>query len=63
MKKNKLTALNISTNLVASVFVGGLLGYYSDGFFNTKPMGLIIGLVLGIFSGLSMVYKEMVKDA
>jgi ATP synthase protein I len=45
-------AFRIATELVAGVFVGGLLGWALDKWLGTAPFLLIICLVLGIAGGL-----------
>ena len=47
----------VSLQLVATVVVGWLVGQYVDSFFNTTPLFLIIGVILGMFVGFYMVYK------
>jgi ATP synthase protein I len=45
-------AFRIATELVAGVFVGGLLGWALDKWLGTAPILLIVCLLLGIAGGL-----------
>jgi ATP synthase protein I len=45
-------AFRIATELVAGVFVGGLLGWALDKWLGTAPFLLIVFLLLGIAGGL-----------
>lgn len=54
---NPTAGMGIGLTLVVSIFVCGAMGYAFDGFFATKPWGLIIFLLLGIASGFYSVYK------
>jgi ATP synthase protein I len=46
-------------DLIAGIIVGGFLGYYLDGKFDTKPWLTIILLILGSFGGLYTFYKDL----
>ena len=50
-------AWRLSTELLASVLVGFLLGYGVDVLFGTGPWGLLVGLGLGIASGFMSVFR------
>lgn len=50
-------AWRLSTELLASVLVGMLLGYGVDTLAGTGPWGLLIGLGLGIASGFMSVFR------
>ncbi len=45
-------AFRLSTELVAGVFVGGLIGWGLDKLFGTAPILLIVCLLLGVAGGL-----------
>jgi len=49
-----LTAIGVT--LVASTFVGLLIGLYLDRVFSTKPWFTIIFLILGIIAGFRNIY-------
>ena len=55
-------AFKISAEILAGIFVGLFLGYYTDKIFQTKPLFLIIFLLLGIAGSLLNIYKEINKD-
>lgn len=45
-------AFRITTELVAGVFIGGVIGYFLDQWLGTVPFFLIVFLLLGIAAGL-----------
>ena len=54
-------AFKIVSELFANVLVGGCIGWTLDYFFDTKPILLIIFLILGIISGIYTSYKSAKK--
>lgn len=44
-------AARMSVELVASICVGAVLGYYLDAYFSSSPWGLAIGFLLGCVAG------------
>ncbi|HAH09609.1 MAG TPA: hypothetical protein DCL54_15985 [Alphaproteobacteria bacterium] len=50
-------ALRMSTELVAAVVVGLVLGFGIDWLFGTRPFGLLVGLGLGIAAGFFNVFR------
>ena len=54
-------ALKISTELVASVFVGSIIGFLLDGWFGTKPLLTICFFVMGVAAGILNVFKSAKK--
>lgn len=51
-------AVRIGTELLASLIVGGGLGWVADTYlFQTEPWGLVIGLVLGAAAGIRNAYR------
>jgi ATP synthase protein I len=54
-------ALRLSTELVAGVFVGGLIGWLLDRWLKTLPLFLIVFLLLGIAAGLLNAVREAQK--
>ncbi len=52
-------ALRVGTNLLASLIVGGGLGWSADTYlFSTKPWGMVTGLVLGLIAGIRSAYRS-----
>ena len=51
-------AFRISTELVAAVFVAIFIGYYLDKWLGTKPIFLIILLLVGIVAGIFNVVRS-----
>lgn len=50
-------ALQLSVELVAGVFVGGLIGWALDGWLGTSPLFLLIFLLLGMAAGFLNVIR------
>ena len=49
----------ISTEIVAALVVGVVIGLIVDNYFNTKPFGLIIFFILGALAGFLNIYRIM----
>jgi ATP synthase protein I len=56
-RKGFSIAARIGVELVAALIVGGGLGYLADSYFRTGPVGIIIGIFLGMTAGLLNVYR------
>jgi len=56
-RKGLSMAMRIGVELVAALVVGGGLGYWADSSFNSSPIGLLIGVFLGMSAGLLNVYR------
>lgn len=50
-------AFQLATELVAGVFVGGLIGWLLDRWFGTLPLFLLVFLLLGIAAGFLNVIR------
>ena len=51
-------ALKISTELVASVVVGGTMGFLLDSWFDTKPLLTISFFFMGVVAGILNVFRS-----
>ena len=54
-------ALKISTELVAAVVVGSLIGFLLDDWFDTKPLLTISFFVMGAAAGILNVFRSAKK--
>jgi len=54
-------ALKISTELVAAVVVGSIIGYILDGWFDTKPLLTILFFFIGVAAGILNVFRSAKK--
>lgn len=57
---NMGSAMRVATDLVAALFVGGLIGFGIDRWFGTKPWGMVIFLFIGFAAGFMNIYKTQV---
>ena len=52
-------AVRMGTELLASLIVGGGLGWVVDTYlFESTPWGLVIGLVFGVVAGIRSAYRS-----
>ena len=58
-KKGAGFGFKISTEIVAALVVGVVIGIIVDNYFNTQPFGLIIFFILGALAGFLIVYRIM----
>ncbi len=56
-RKGLSIAMRIGVELVAALFVGVGLGYLADSYFNSSPIGMLVGVFLGMSAGLLNVYR------
>jgi len=54
-------AFRLGTELTVATIIGGLMGYALDSFFETKPWGLVVGVVFGVVAGCLGVYRVAMK--
>ena len=54
-------ALKIGTELVAAVFVGSIMGFILDNWFDTKPLLTICFFILGVSAGILNVFRSAKK--
>ena len=54
-------ALKISTELVAAVFVGSIIGVLLDDWFDTKPLLTICFFFIGVAAGILNVFRSAKK--
>lgn len=55
--ENMSVGMRAGTELVASIIAGGFIGWLLDGWLETKPVFLIIMLLLGIATGFVNVWR------
>ena len=54
-------ALKISTELVAAVIVGSIIGFLLDSWFGTKPLLTICFFIMGVAAGILNVFRSAKK--
>ena len=52
-------AFKLSTELVAAVLVGTIIGFILDNWFDTKPWLIIIFFFLGAFAGIYNLWRQL----
>jgi ATP synthase protein I len=57
--KQRTNPLNVATDLVAGVLVGFASGFYLDKWLDTKPLFIVICLILGVAASFRMIFREM----
>ena len=57
-KSDLARGLKLSSEFIAGVLVGALIGYLFDRFLGTSPFGLILFLLLGFAAGILNVLRE-----
>ena len=55
------SAFKLSTDLVAHVAVGTIIGFILDNWFDTKPLLTIIFFIMGVVAGILNVIKSAKK--
>ncbi len=50
-------AFRLGTELVVATMIGALMGYAMDNYFDTKPWGILVGLIFGGAAGCLTVYR------
>jgi len=55
------TAFKMSTELVAAVVVGTIIGFILDNWFGTKPWLILIFFFVGVITGITNVVKSAKK--
>ena len=66
LENNKQTsnlgvAFKMSTELVAAVVVGTIIGFILDGWFGTKPWLILMFFFVGVAAGIANVFKSAKK--
>ena len=55
------SGLKISIDLIASIFVGIMIGLGMDKLFSTKPIFFLIFLLLGVAAGFVKMYRSIIN--
>jgi ATP synthase protein I len=56
---NSIDAFTIATELVTGVIVGLIIGLFFDRIFNSKPLFLIICLLIGIVASFKIIWQTL----
>jgi F0F1-type ATP synthase assembly protein I len=55
--KHYVQALGMGFTIVSLVCLGAVVGYFLDRFFNTEPLLVIIGIIIGTGSSFVFLYQ------
>lgn len=59
---SKINGEKVFAELIAGILFGLFVGYYLDDYFETKPLFMLILIILGVAGSFYNIYKEAVKD-
>lgn len=62
LKKDVGRALSLGLEIAVAVFLGAFIGYEMDIKFNSRPIGLAVGIVLGGTVGMWNAIKMALKE-
>ncbi len=54
-------AFRLGTELVVATMIGALMGYAIDHYFETRPWGILVGLIFGGAAGCLTVYRTAIS--
>jgi ATP synthase protein I len=54
-------AMSLGFTIVGCILVGVIIGYYLDSYLQTKPIFMIIGILLGVVSSFLVLYRMVVN--
>jgi len=60
-KKNSSPIIDIAAELVAGVLVGVIIGLMMDNLFASKPLFLIICIILAVVAAFRSIWKKYIK--
>jgi ATP synthase protein I len=60
--KNVTASASVALDLIAGLLAGAALGYALDQFLGSKPIALIVSMVLGVCGGFYNMYKRCSRD-
>lgn len=60
-KKNSAAIIDIAAELVAGVLVGVIIGLMTDNLFASKPLFLIICIILAVVAAFRSIWKKYIK--
>lgn len=57
IKKSLKMGYSLGIEFISAIFMGGMVGYFIDNYFQTNPWGMIVFLVFGILAGGLNIYR------
>jgi len=49
----------IAVSIIGGILGGMGLGYLADKYFNTRPFGIILGIIIGVFMGGAAILRTI----
>lgn len=62
IEKNSSVAVRVVADLASGIFVGFALGYGLDYALGTKPVFLLIFIIIGVAAGFLNIYRGITKE-
>jgi ATP synthase protein I len=59
IKKSEINYIIVGVDLVSATIIGLIIGLYLDRIFNSKPIFLIICLIIGMIAGMKMIIEKI----
>ena len=57
IKKSLKMGYSLGIEFISAIFMGGMIGYFIDKYFQTNPWGMILFLVFGVLAGSLNIYR------
>ncbi|BBJ30935.1 hypothetical protein RAS_00440 [Rickettsia asiatica] len=57
--RQEISSFSIAIDLVSGTMVGVVIGIFTDKFFNSKPLFLIIFTIIGMIAGLNIIRQKV----
>ncbi|ABV74382.1 hypothetical protein A1C_00245 [Rickettsia akari str. Hartford] len=59
--QQEISPFTISVDLVSGTMVGVVIGIFTDKFFNSKPLFLIVFTIIGMIAGFNIIIQKIRK--
>lgn len=60
-RKDAITGERVIAELIAGILFGLFVGFFLDDYFDTRPLFLLIFIILGLAGSFYNIYKDTVK--
>ncbi|AFC70491.1 AtpZ/AtpI family protein [Rickettsia australis] len=59
--QQEISQFTIAVDLVSGTMVGVVIGIFTDKFFNSKPLFIIVFTIIGIIAGFNIIMQKIRK--